>query len=227
MLHEYPAIVLRRLEDEDETAFQHRKDRCRNVSNSKGFGSPQQFEGNIFDENSLEPEVMQKLADWPCVIVHDAGDLADSRDEFAARLDALEAAGTKLIIVAQDIDLRGGPVESETAIKVMEVWRSLDGSEATGTEEDEEEEEELDTAPKPLKYPKGMTEEQHAIVRQHLATHGNSKPAELKNALGITSSGTAKNWMNWAEKNPLPVELAPNADPIDTTDGNDTPAGGE
>ena len=208
MLRPYPAIVLRRYEDEPEESFQGRKDQCRNAAMAAGFPGPEKFEGNIFDESTLDAEVFAHLADFPAVFAYEAEDLADTRDQLADRINAIEAAGSKLLLVHEGIDLRGGSEASEAARKAFAVWLGLPGSDGAATEEEEESEE--DTAVE-VKRPKGMDDAKEALVRDHYAAHGTGSPAALKKALGLTSNGTAKNWLVWVEKNPV-AEVPTNED---------------
>lgn len=205
MLRPYPAIVLRRYEDESDESFQSRKDQCRNAVNLAGFPGPETFEGNIYDETTVLTEVVGKLDQFPAIFAFESGDLADSRDDFATWLEAIEQAGSKLVLVAHGgIDLRGGTPESDASIRAFAAWRNLAASSETGEEEED------DTTTTELKRPKGMTPEMHTLVREHYVQHGTGSPSLLKKTLGLTSNGTAKNWLVWAEKNPLPAAVPTN-----------------
>jgi len=194
----YPALIVRPIEDESLESFQGRKDQCRNASAQAGFGSPQKFEGNIFDETNLESEVFAKLGQWPSVIAYEAADIADDRDQFADRVNAIREAGSHLILVREGIDLRGGDDTKDGMKRAFDVWLELPGA---GEVEEEAEPGNISDGVQPRR-PKNMTEELEAVVRAHFAEHGTTKPTVLKKALGITSSGTAQNWLNWAERYP-------------------------
>lgn len=199
----YPAIILRRFLDETEEAFQGRKDQCRNAYIAAGFSGPLTHEGNIFDESTYTDVVINQLGEWPAVFAYEAGDLADTRDGFAEVAQGIRDAGSRLVLVREGIDFGQAAQDSVAFNKVLTVLIDLPG---TG-EDVEAAENEGSTAGegKELRRPKGMTDEQHAITRQHFAEHGTTKPSELKKKLGIASTGSAKNWLVWAEKNPMPT----------------------
>lgn len=201
-MNAYPAIIARRFLEESEEEFQGRKDQCRNATHAAGFPSPDRHEGNIFDESTYTAGVLNQLGEWPAVFAYEAGDLADTRDAFADVVQAIEDAGSGLILVKEGIDLRNNNEANAPARKAFGVWLEL-----PGTGEDVEAEENAEGTAgdgKELRRPKGMDEDMERITREHFAEHGTTKPSELKKKLGITSNGTAKNWLVWAEKNPLP-----------------------
>lgn len=196
-----PAILTRRLENEIDEDFHARQDACRNEANRLGLPAPEKFGSNLFDEDTFESGILSQLDRWKVLLVFDFGDLADSRDDLADRLDLLGAAGVAVISVADRIDLRGLDEGNRAAIKAFKAWRALPRSEVvplpcagpvTGVPA---------AAPATPSVPDWTTEDE-AKVRAHLALHGKSKPAELGKLCG-RHWATAAAWLKYAESNPV------------------------
>lgn len=215
MLRPYPAIVLRRLVDETPESFQDRKDRCRNAVVSAGWPGPEEHEGNIYDESRIETEVLPHLADFPCIYAYEAGDLADTRDEFASRFRAIEDAGSKLVLVADNVDLRGGTAESDTVIRAFKAWLSLDDSAAGGEQEDPQD---ADTGP--AAAPKEMTPQLHILASEHYHAHGTGNLAGFKKASGLSNS-RAKAVLAWIEDGNLMTLPQPDAGQSDADESGE------
>ena len=137
-----PAIITRRLEGETPEAFIARQDTCRNEANRLGFAGPEKFGSNLFDEDTFEEQVMAKLNQWPVIMVYDFADLADTRDELAERLRAIQAAGSTVISIREFldpsnpevptlIDLRGTDAASMAHVDAFKVWMGLGATEVS------------------------------------------------------------------------------------------------
>ncbi len=161
-----------------------------------GFHAPEKFGANLFDETNCDA-VLDNLTRWPVIMVYEFADLADTRDELAAMLIAIQEAGSAVISVSQKIDLRGLDEKQQAVKDAFAIWCALAGTaplpEAKAPAAEE-------TAP--VKVPDWTPEQQDQV---YAALEGNPEitATELSRTINVHWK-KVESWLKYAASTPAP-----------------------